>query len=316
MNRRPRVAVAVATYRRPEMLAALLQSLAEQDTTEPFEVIVVDNDPDASALPMVRRRADTLPFRVLALHEPEPGISAARNRALDAALEHDFIAFIDDDEVADPLWLSTLLAVQRNRAASGVSGPVRYHYGTPPPSWALRGGFYMEPGFRDGDVIPMAGTNNLLLDLHALRERGLRFEPTFGLIGGSDIVLTRALTDSGAVLVWADDAVVQEDVPPERCTARWAVRRAVRTGNSYGLMHLHRVSQHARTRRVAVRGMLLVTGTARILVGAARLAVHPRISVDAVGAGAFRTLLRGVGVLGAAVGLRVAEYARTRAADA
>ena len=62
--------------------------------------------------------------------------------------------------------------------------------------------------------------------------------------------------------------------------------------------------------------MLLVTGTARILVGAARLAVHPRISVDAVGAGAFRTLLRGIGVLGAAVGFRVAEYARTRAADA
>ena len=43
------------------------------------------------------------------VHEPAPGISAGRNRALDEAGDADLLSFIDDDEVPRPGWLSALI---------------------------------------------------------------------------------------------------------------------------------------------------------------------------------------------------------------
>jgi succinoglycan biosynthesis protein ExoM len=306
----PRVAVAVATYRRPAMLEQLLVSLRALRTSEPFDVVVVDNDPDGTTAAQEDALAQALGRPLRVLHEPEPGISAARNAALDALTDHDLVAFIDDDERADPAWLGTLLDRHEATGCAAVTGPVEYDFAGTPPRWALLGGFYMEPGFSDGDHVPMAGTNNLLLDLHVLRRLGLRFDPAFGLIGGSDIVLTRAITDAGGRIEWAQDAVVRETVPAERCRRRWLLRRAVRTGNSYALMHLGRVRHASTLRRAVVRIGLACSGTARIVTGTARLALRPRIDERPESAAALRTVLRGVGVLGAVVGGRVAEYAR------
>ncbi len=277
---------------------------------EPFDVIVVDNDPAASAVPALERFAETSPLAITIVHERRPGISAARNAALDAARQHRLIAFIDDDETADRDWLQTLLDVHRARGCAGVTGPVEYRFEATPPRWALLGGFYMEPGLDDGELAPMAGTNNLLLDLDALRARGLRFDDRFGIIGGSDIVLTRALTDSGGQIVWAAGALVHEFMPAVRCARPWLVRRAVRTGNSYALMHLNRRRSDGLLTRAGLRMLFLGTGLFRILAGSALLVLCPAVNRNHRSAAALRTVLRGFGVLGAALGRRVAEYAR------
>ena len=44
--------------------------------------------------------------------EPERNIALARNRALSLA-RGEKLAFIDDDEMASPFWLSTLLAAEK-----------------------------------------------------------------------------------------------------------------------------------------------------------------------------------------------------------
>jgi succinoglycan biosynthesis protein ExoM len=308
-----RVAVAVATYQRTELLPGLLRSLSELRTREPFDVVVVDNDPAGSALPVLEELRSGLPYRLMVVHESEPGISAARNAALDAVANHDLIAFIDDDEVAEQDWLQGLLDAKRRHGCAGVTGPVVYDHEVPPPPWALLGGFYTAPRFPEGASVPMAGTNNLLLDLATLRRLALRFDPAFGLVGGSDIVLTRALTDAGETIVWALGARVRETVPATRCRPRWLVRRAVRFGNSYALMQLTR--EHHLVGRCRVRAVLALTGLLRVGRGAAGLVLHPRINSEADGARALRTLLRGLGVLAAASGFRVAEYARTEVKD-
>jgi succinoglycan biosynthesis protein ExoM len=283
-----RVAVAVATYQRTELLPGLLGSLAELRTQEPFDVVVVDNDPAGSALPVLEELRAGLPYRLMVVHEPEPGISAARNAALDAVANHDLIAFIDDDEVAEQDWLQGLLDAKRRHGCAGVTGPVVYDHEVPPPPWALLGGFYTEPRFPEGASVPIA-------------------------VGGSDIVLTRALTDAGETIVWAVGALVRETLPATRCRPRWLVRRAVRFGNSYALMQLTR--EHHLLGRCRVRAVLALTGLLRVGRGTAGLVLHPRINSDADGARALRTLLRGLGVLAAASGFRVAEYARTGVID-
>src|SRR5688572_28925452 len=89
--------VAVLTYRRTELPPGLLTDLVAQAATitPAAEILVVDNDPDGGAADVVRRWADR---GVRYVHEPRPGISAARNRALTESVAADVLVFFDDDE--------------------------------------------------------------------------------------------------------------------------------------------------------------------------------------------------------------------------
>ncbi len=93
--------VVIATRDRPAELERCLDALAH--TRYPhYEVLVVDNAPsDARTCDIARRRG------VSYLLEPVPGLSRARNRGSLTA-KTDLIAYIVDDAVADPDWLSAL----------------------------------------------------------------------------------------------------------------------------------------------------------------------------------------------------------------
>jgi GT2 family glycosyltransferase len=116
------VSVVVCTRDRPVDLARCLQSLTEQDHPR-LTVWLVDSAPRTDATrDLVDTFADRLALRYV--HEPAPGLSRARNRALAQDLD-DLVAWLDDDEVADPNWLSELTrALEARPQASGVSGMV------------------------------------------------------------------------------------------------------------------------------------------------------------------------------------------------
>lgn len=128
------IVIAVLTYRRAEDLKLALPRLAAQaqslDTAEggdplPAMVLVIDNDPAASARTTVEEFARTLPSGLIAyVHEPKPGIAAARNRALTESSSKDLLVFIDDDEIPSERWLAQLLDLQRTSGAAAIVGPV------------------------------------------------------------------------------------------------------------------------------------------------------------------------------------------------
>ncbi|WP_373430240.1 glycosyltransferase family 2 protein [Streptomyces sp. V1I1] len=101
-----RASVVVATRERADQLARALDSLLEQDHPD-FEIVVVDNAPATSATQdLVEHKYGE---RVRYVRESVPGLAIAHNRGI-AVAEGTVIAFTDDDVVADPHWLTALIA--------------------------------------------------------------------------------------------------------------------------------------------------------------------------------------------------------------
>jgi len=139
--------VAVCTRARPELLRDCLRSLValrDGDGARRFEILVVDNDPPddgtraiVAALPGVRY-----------VCEPAPGLDFARNRALRESTTT-FVAYLDDDVVADRDWLAGLEeALAENPDAGAVTGLVLPYEleSKPQVVFERRGGF--RRGFR------------------------------------------------------------------------------------------------------------------------------------------------------------------------
>ncbi|MCD6400085.1 glycosyltransferase [candidate division WOR-3 bacterium] len=110
--------VIIITLDRPALLRDALASLAVQ-TRRPDEVVVIDNGPDEETERVVESFRSQLPVRYLA--EPRRGYGAARNRGLREARGR-ILVFLDDDCVAEPDWMQTLLQPLEAGAAEMVGG--------------------------------------------------------------------------------------------------------------------------------------------------------------------------------------------------
>jgi GT2 family glycosyltransferase len=99
----PHITVVVCTRERPGALARCLDSLLAQQYPG-FRILVVDNAPVTGATAEVVRSAARR-GSVEYLVEPKAGLSFARNAAVRSA-PGQILAWIDDDEVADPHWLA------------------------------------------------------------------------------------------------------------------------------------------------------------------------------------------------------------------
>src|SRR6266567_2089049 len=101
------ITIAIITCKRPASLANTLQSL--KNLTLPYNtdirLLVVDNDSGQSALETVNSAGNCMPK---------------------AASASNYIAFIDDDDTADPEWLWTLYDTAQTYRADVVKGQVRY----------------------------------------------------------------------------------------------------------------------------------------------------------------------------------------------
>jgi GT2 family glycosyltransferase len=118
----PACTVVVCTRERPDDLRRCLESVAAQRYPA-FDVLVVDNAPvDDGSRRVVEGFASRLNVRYAV--EPRPGLSRARNHAL-AQIADGIVAWLDDDEMADPHWLAELArGFHLHPEAAAVSGAV------------------------------------------------------------------------------------------------------------------------------------------------------------------------------------------------
>lgn len=307
--------LAVLTYQRPRDLAAILprlvtQALAVTGPDVRADVLVVDNDPDGGARDLVTSLAGG-PVPIRYAHEATPGISAARNRALAESATADLLVYIDDDERPSERWLVLLLQTYREHRSAAVVGPVVSEFEVEPDPWIAAGRFFQRRRMPTGTPLEVAGTGNLLLDLHQIRRFGLTFDPDLGTTGGEDTVFTRQIRRHGGAMVWCDEAYVVDVVPASRLTRRWVLTRVLRYGISWA--HTSLRLEPRRWRRPLLRLQHTASGIARVGSGAARFVAGVLTRSLEHQARGLRTLARGAGLVLGAWGYAHEEYRRPAA---
>ncbi len=228
----PLVSIVIPTLRRPGPLALAAASALAQDLEGlSAELVVVDNDPDASARPQVAALAKAGPLVVHYVHAAEPGVANARNAGV-AAANGAFIAFLDDDEIAPPDWLRGLIEVQRLFDADAVFGPVRAKLpDTPLKHRDYFGAFFARQGPEEAcTILDGPGCGNSLVRKDALPPGPEPFSRERNGIGGEDDLLFAAMKTAGARFAWAPDAWVWEEPEPSRLALAYTQRRAFAFG--------------------------------------------------------------------------------------
>ena len=114
----PTISVVVCTRDRPQQLDQCLAALSRLEYSA-YDVVVVDNAPRNE-----RGQDVALRWGVRYLTEPVGGLSRARNRGA-RACETEIVAYIDDDAVAEPDWLSALAREFEDPLVAVATGAIR-----------------------------------------------------------------------------------------------------------------------------------------------------------------------------------------------
>ena len=269
-NGRTTIAVYVATYRRNEPLATLLESIlvAADAVADQAAVgmIVVDDNPDGAAKDVVDRFEGRFELGIHYRHVGLGNISLVRNIGLDAGIElAEWVAMTDDDCVVSPQWLAELLAVQRRTDADALTGPCELRIPDGSPAWMTDQPFLNEGLMHaaDGASMPVAATHNSMVSSEWFRRHAdVRFDPELGVLGGEDMVMFRTAEQLGLRIHFAAAAVVYGYESADRTTLRYRLRSNYWLGNTECVTNL--ALGMATRPRLALRGSrLLLTAATR-----------------------------------------------------
>jgi GT2 family glycosyltransferase len=236
------VTVVVVTYNRAALLPRAIESLLRQRTGGRFElrIVAVDNastDDTPRVLDELVRSAP--PGKLRAVREERQGVAAARNRGI-AEVASPWIAFFDDDMVAEPDWLAGLHAVARERGARCVGGRNVLEL-SPDELGALpelcRGLLGEKPEAaspRPYTDKSLPGAGNVLFDRRLFDELG-GFDDVVGA-GCEDTDVFRRIQRAGHAVWYAPGAVASHFVPRERLRPEYFEWVCLRHGASYALI--------------------------------------------------------------------------------
>ncbi len=232
-----RIVAGAITFRRPESLQVLLESMRDRLDVGPYQLdslTIVDNDPERSAEDVVSDFGKTVAFDVHYVVQPRPGISAARNALVEAAGDADWLTMVDDDEIIVDGWPAELVRVGIENNATIVAGPVEADLGPGAhPSWFNEPIFFGRSVFEEGQHVDHVPSGNCAIHLERARAvEGDLFDERFGLTGGSDSFLSQRVLKAGGRNVFAPGAITREMYPSDRVNLKWLNRRWKRNGQT------------------------------------------------------------------------------------
>jgi len=229
------LSVIVPTRNRAPWLGEALRSLATQRTNGcfTFEIIVVNNASHDETATVVQQFAATSAVPVRYFQQSRRGDAPTRNRGV-AEAEGTWLAFFDDDQLAEPDWLLELWRAAELTGGLIVGGPVRLDL----PSRELQSlGPWCRQALREIELYPelhpylghqLPGTGNALVARRVFDAVG-RFDESFAS-GGSDYDFFKRARAAGFDLWYAPQAAIRHRVDPRRLTAEYLRRDAMSGG--------------------------------------------------------------------------------------
>ena len=229
----PQITVVVCTRNRAIALGTALSTLTVLKTDERFryEILVIDNGSTDSTQQVVRDVAAHANVTVRSVIEPEAGIVSARNRGIQESTG-EWIAFFDDDQLAEDRWLLELLTMAERKGCRCVGGMVRLKLPegpqrklTPVSRMLLGETVGMdEPRTYNDRVTP--GCGNLMVHRSVFQEIG-RFDPRMK-DRGEDTDLYLRMLKSGIVGWFTPKAVIHHVIPAERLNDAFLIKLSAR----------------------------------------------------------------------------------------
>jgi glycosyltransferase involved in cell wall biosynthesis len=205
-------------------------------------LVIDDGSTDGTAERVHRWQQEHPAVDCRMIHQPQAGLSAARNAGLEHA-DGSIVAYIDDDAVAAPAWLGGILAAfERFPAAAAVGGQVTLRWQSPRPTWwhdDLDEVFNRfcpadEPTTLDLPHLPY-GCNFAVRRDVALRLGGFRTDlgrRDGTLLAGEETDLLLRMIQAGHRVAYWPTAVVEHLALPDRVSRRYILKRAWNHGRS------------------------------------------------------------------------------------
>lgn len=263
-----RIVVALCTWNRASTLAGCLERLARiEKPRSSWQLLVVNNCCMADTDRVLDRFEAQLPL--LRVSEPRPGLSHARNAAV-AAIDADYVVWIDDDVLVDLGWLVAYeRAFLRYPDSAVFGGPIRPLFKGTPPAWLTQIWTLVENAYAVRDL----GPDEIALDAdtkipfganYAIRmreQRAFRYDPKFGRLqdGGAlaeETMVIRAIFATGATGRWVPTAIVGHLIPKERQTVAYLRSYFALMGRTSHRRGLNEAATMAGRPRWAIRKLL------------------------------------------------------------
>ena len=244
-----KASVILATKDRGPAIGDTLDALLHLDfPAAEHEILLVDNCSSPHNRAHLQAFVTAHPDRTRYLREQKLGLSNARN----CGIRHsrgNIIAFLDDDAIAPPHWLTNIVkAFNADAQVYAVGGKVVAKFTTSPPEWIdLRLGGYIG-NFDHGDLPKRLSYNdyprgvNMAFRREAFERCGY-FLDAFGRKGTSlmsyeDIEMCYRIDRAGYTVLYTPHAEIHHLIRGDRLNEAWFRKRFYWQGRSEGLFEL------------------------------------------------------------------------------
>jgi glycosyltransferase involved in cell wall biosynthesis len=251
-----RISAVICTYNRAAYLRKALRSLIEQ-TLDPsqYEILVIDNASTDDTRSVVESERSARP-ELRYVHEPTVGVSRARNAGWRNA-RAEYVAYLDDDAIADPPWLERMLGFLESTEPrpGAVGGRIEPIWERPRPAW-LSDDMARALTVVDWSDRPIAlephqwiVAANIGFPRRILEEIG-GFKVDLGrqgsrLLSNEENYMRIQIEELGHICYYHPEIVVKHHMHASRITQSWLKRRMYWQGVSDARMRRHQFHQSA-----------------------------------------------------------------------
>ncbi|WP_168583477.1 glycosyltransferase family 2 protein [Gephyromycinifex aptenodytis] len=222
--------IAIPTFRRPELLGRLLDSLRPE--VEGRDVLIVIGDNDAGHEAAAVAAASSL--NTVCIPVTERGISQVRNALIRCATQlrpqWELLLMLDDDGYVEPGWFEALVGAARTLEADVTGGPVLGSLPAQASLFARNSVYSGRERYPSGPVEALNGAQNIAISRRVVERLGDPWFPIeLGSYGGEDYHFFKSVLHAGGTLAWCDEAQVTEPTPADRLRTAAIFRRAFRS---------------------------------------------------------------------------------------